>query len=305
MSSDCYSSNFNPKRFISLEKNVLSEIEPHSEQLLDEQHDLVRWIVYWDGAQSLQLFGVTKDSLAILQNCLIIQGKTKRTALKYAKKLIPSEGSAEWAQCPFLIYNSYRYSYKYECHIGYEVFWNGHSRFMLGTGDEIYDEAEIDESWFERDHSAYVDIDYDDDKGYLDDPGIKYDIPSTRSSYADAPESLISVAEDLVNSEVQKLDIASASEVFDGSSDSKFGSFVGGLFSLVFGLGIIIRSVIKLIIYGLIGLILLNLINYFTGWIDVTDSDDLALLFLGSGVILWASLTALKSAWKKSKEGSS
>ena len=297
--------NFNPKRFISLEKNVLSEIEPHSEQLLDEQHDLVRWIVYWDGAQSLQLFGETKDSLAILQNCLIIQGKTKRTALKYAKKLIPSEGSTEWAQCPFLIYNSYRYSYKYECHIGYEVFWNGHSRFMLGTGDEIYDEAEIDESWFERDHSAYVDIDYDDDKGYLDDPGIKYDIPSTRSSYADAPESLISVAEDLVNSEVQKLDIASASEVFDGSNETTWGCLIGTLLSLVGGIVIMVRSFIKLVIYGLIGLILLNLINYFTGWIDVTDSDDLALLFLGSGVILWASVTALKSAWKKSKEGSS
>jgi len=299
MSEESYIGMFYPERFISLEGNVVSEIAPHSDLLIHEQRELVRWMIYWDGVQSLQLFGVTKDGLAILQNRVEIQGKTKRTALKYAKKLMPYASSDEWSHCPFLVYTGSRYSYKHECDFVYQVFWNGHSRFMLGMGDEYYDEEDVETSWFSHEVGGYVTVDYDDDWGYLDNPGSEQEVPGTRSDYADAPDGLISSSESLVDYEARNLDIASVSEAFDDLAESGVGGCIAGLLTLIFGM---ISVVAKFALYGLIGLIILNFINYFTGWFDDTGPEDISPLFMISAIGLWGFKALAELAWNEFKE---
>ena len=111
MSEEGYMAMFYPERFIALERNELSELEPAGEVVAHEQQALVRWLVYWDGLN--RLYGVTKDGLAILQDRCELSGKTKRTAQKHARRLIRGEGSDEWATCPLLVYHASRYSYKH------------------------------------------------------------------------------------------------------------------------------------------------------------------------------------------------
>ena len=80
MSQASYIDIFYPERFISLEGNELSELGPAGEVVALEQQALVRWLVYWDGQNQLELYGVTKDGAAVLQDRRELSGKTRRTA---------------------------------------------------------------------------------------------------------------------------------------------------------------------------------------------------------------------------------
>ena len=110
MSQESYIDMFYPERFISLEGNELRELKPIGEVIAYEQQTLVRWLVFWDGLKQLELYAVTKDGLAILQDRRTLPGKTKRTAQKHAKQLI----QVKWrvGDCPILVYHGSRYSYK-------------------------------------------------------------------------------------------------------------------------------------------------------------------------------------------------
>ena len=68
MTEPSYIDLFYPERFISLEGNLVSDIEPFDTLVAHVQYDLVRWMIFWDQGASLQLFGVTKDGLAMLQD---------------------------------------------------------------------------------------------------------------------------------------------------------------------------------------------------------------------------------------------
>ena len=300
MSQESYIDMFYPERFISLEGNELRELKPVGEVVAHEQQALVRWLVFWDGLKQLELYAVTKDGLAILQDRRELHGKTKRTAQKHAKQLIPSEGYGEWAKCPILVYHESRYSYKFECYYPYGVFWNGHGRFLVGSGEEWYEEEREYEKpiWFYPNVGGYALQDYDDDLGYRE-MGMEIDIPDTRSDYADAPESLISSASNLVDHEAGSLDIASASQVFDELSSTELGGCIAGLLTLIFGT---ISVVTKFALYGLIGLIILNFINYFTGWFDDTGPEDISPLFMISAIGLWGFKALAELAWNEFKE---
>ena len=300
MSQESYVDMFYPERFISLEGNELSELEPVGEVVAHEQQVLVRWLVYWDGVNQLELFGVTKDGLAILQDRRELSGKTRRTAQKHARRLIPGEGSDEWATCPFLVYHASRYSYKHQCHYSYGVFWNGHGRFLVGSGEEWYEEeCEYEKPiWFYPNVGGYALQDYDDDLGYID-VGVEIDIPDTRSDYADAPEGLISSASTLVDYEAKGLDVASASEVFDELSNTELGGCIGGLFALLFAM---VGLFVKFIIYALIGLIIFNIINIFTGWFDDMSEEAFQGLWVAGAALVWGSVSLTHLVWERIRE---
>ena len=134
MTEPSYIDLFYPERFISLEGNVVSDIEPFSTLVAHVQHDLVRWMIFWDARTSLQLFGVSKDGLAMLQDRMEVDAGERSVVEVEAKRRLPSESSdPEWSKCPFLVYSDSRYSYKHQCNYRYGVFWNGHSRFIAGT----------------------------------------------------------------------------------------------------------------------------------------------------------------------------
>ena len=299
MTEPSYIDLFYPERFISLEGNVVSDIEPFSTLVAHVQHDLVRWMIFWDESTSLQLFGVTKDGLAMLQDRLEVDANQRSVVEVEAERSLPRESSdPEWSKCPFLVYSDSRYSYKHQCNYRYGVFWNGHSRFILGMGDEYYDEQDVETSWFSREFGGYVTVDYDDDEGYLD-PGSQIDIPDTRSDYADAPNSLVASAESLVYHEAQNLDVAGVSEAFNDLAESGAGGCIGVLHVLVFGMT---SLVLKFVVYGLVGLIIANIINYFTGWFDSTEPEDIDALFVISAIGLWGLKALAEHVWKELKE---
>jgi len=246
------------------------------------------------------LYGVTKDGLTILQDRREFSGKTKRTAQKHANRLIPGEGSGEWATCPFLVYHSTRYSYKHQCHYSYGVFWNGHGRFLLGMGEEWFEEdCEYEEpNWFHPTVGGYALQDYDDDLGYID-MGMEIDIPDTRSDYADAPEGLISSASNLVDYEAKGLDVASAAQVFDELSSTELGGCIGGLFALLFAM---VGFFIKFVVYAMIGLIIFNVINVFTGWFDDISEKAFQGLWVAGAAFVWGSLSLSRLVWDRFRE---
>ena len=301
MSQDSYIDMFYPERFISLEGNELRELEPVGEVVAHEQQVLVRWLVYWDGVSQLELYGVTKDGLAILQDRRELSGKTKRTAQKHAKRLIPGEGSGEWATCPLLVYHSSRYSYKHQCHYSYGVFWNGHGRFLLGMGEEWFEEdCEYEEpNWFHPTVGGYAVSDYDDELGSLN-TGIEIDIPDIRSEYADDPASLIAVAEVQVDSEARNMDIASVADVMDeyANSDAR---------ALFDGIGFVITTVftlfVKFIAFGTLGLLLITLVATLFGF-DLFNIPpwQLNILWWIGLITTWSSTSLLERKLKQFKE---
>jgi len=300
MSQESYIDMFYPERFISLEGNELRELKPVGEVIAHEQQALVRWLVFWDGLKQLELYAVTKDGLTILQDRRALSGKTKRTAQKHAKQLIPSEGYGEWANCPILVYHGSRYSYKFECYYPYGVFWNGHGRFLVGSGEEWYEEEREYEKpiWFYPNVGGYALQDYDDDLGYID-MGMEIDIPDTRSDYADAPEGLISTASNLVDYEAKGLDVASAAQVFDELSNTELGGCIGGLFVL---LSAMVGFFIKFIVYALIGLIIFNIINVFTGWFDGISEKAFQVLWVAGAAFVWGAVSLTRLAWDRVRE---
>ena len=77
MTESSYIDLFYPERFISLEGNEVSDIEPFSTLVAHVQYDLVRWMIFWDERASLQLFGVTKDGLAMLQGLMEVDANER------------------------------------------------------------------------------------------------------------------------------------------------------------------------------------------------------------------------------------
>ena len=53
MTEPSYIDLFYPERFISLEGNGVSDIEPFSTLVAHVQHDLVRWMLFWDESTSI------------------------------------------------------------------------------------------------------------------------------------------------------------------------------------------------------------------------------------------------------------
>ena len=305
MIESSYVDLFYPERFISLEGNIVNDIEPFSTLVAHVQYDLVRWMIFWDEGHSLQLYGVTKDGLAMLQDRMEVDANERSVVEVEAERRLPSESSdPEWSKCPFLVYSASRYSYKHQCNYRYGVFWNGHSRFIAGTGDEWYEEAEDEDyeefSWFHPGVGGYVEYDWDDTLDQLH-PGSDIDVPDTRSEYADDPESLIATASSQVDCMSNSLDVASLSNVMDEFSSSEIGGCIAGLFEIA---AVFVGLFFKFFVYGVIGLIILNVINLFTGWFDGVDSEEIGELWSVAALTVWAIVGLTKYVWNRIKERS-
>ena len=303
MTEPSYIDLFYPERFISLEGNVVSDIAPFDTLIAHVQYDLVRWTIFWDGVGSLQLFGVTKDGLAILQDRIKVQSRGRSAAEVEAKQRLPSESSdPEWSKCPFLVYSDSRYSYKHQCNYRYGVFWNGHSRFIAGRGDEWYDELEDENyeefSWFDPDVGGYVEYDWDDDLDQLE-PGSDIEIPNIRSDYADDPDMLISTAASQVDYMSNSLDVASMANVMDEFSSSEIGGCITGLLKIA---AVLIGLLFNFFVYGVIGLIIFNVINVSTGWFDDVSADEMGALWSVAALTVWAVVGSTKFVWNRIKE---
>ena len=303
MTEPSYIDLFYPERFISLEGNVVSDIAPFDTLIAHVQYDLVRWTIFWDGVGSLQLFGVTKDGLAILQDRIKVQSRGRSAAEVEAKQRLPSESSdPEWSKCPFLVYSDSRYSYKHQCNYRYGVFWNGHSRFIAGRGDEWYDELEDENyeefSWFDPDVGGYVEYDWDDDFDQLE-PGSDIEIPNIRSDYADDPDMLISTAASQVDYMSNSLDVASMANVMDEFSSSEIGGCITGLFEIA---AVFVGLFFKFFVYGVIGLIIFNVINVSTGWFDDVSVDEMGVLWIVAALTVWSGVGSTKFVWNRIKE---
>ena len=303
MTEPSYIDLFYPERFISLEGNLVSDIEPFDTLVAHVQCDLVRWMIFWDQGSSLQLFGVTKDGLAILQDRINVDAHEQSAVEVEAERRLPSESSdPEWSKCPFLVYSDSRYSYKHQCNYRYGVFWNGHTRFIAGTGEEWYEEVEGENheefSWFHPDVGGYVEYDWDDTLDQLQ-PGSDIDVPDTRSEYADDPELLIATASSQVDYMSNSLDVASVSDVMDEFSSSEIGGCISGLFEIA---AVFMGLFFKFFVYGLIGLIVFNVINVSTGWFDDVSTDEMGVLWIVAALTVWSGVGLTKYVWNRIKE---
>jgi len=303
MTEPSYIDLFYPERFISLEGNVVSDIAPFGTLIAHVQYDLVRWMIFWDEGRSLQLFGVTKDGLAVLQDRIKVESTGKSAPEVEAKRRLPSESSdPEWSKCPFLVYSDSRYSYKHQCTYRYGVFWNGHSRFIAGRGDEWYDELEDESyeefSWFHPDVGGYVEYDWDDDLDQLE-PGSDVEIPNIRSDYADDPDMLLSTAASQVDYMSNSLDVASMANVMDEFSSSEIGGCIAGLFEIA---AVFVGLFFKFFVYGVIGLIIFNVINVSTGWFDAVSADEMGVLWIVAALTVWSGVGLTKYVWNRIKE---
>ncbi len=294
MSQESYIDLFYPERFITLEGNTVSDIEPFNTLIAHVQYDRVRWMIFWDESTSLQLFGVTKDGLAILQRRLKSDDSECSAVRSEVKKYLPSDSSdPEWSRCPFLVYSDRRYSCKHRCHYRYGVYWNGHSRFIAGTG---YEEDEKF-SWFDPGVGGYVEYDWDDTLDELQ-PGSDIEVPDIRSDYADRPGLLIATASSRVDYIANSLDIASTSDVMDELSSSDLGGSISELSEIAAEL---FRWLFKFAIYGLIGLIIFNVINVFTGWFDNVGTEAMGELWKFAALVVWVVVSSTKYVWNEMK----
>lgn len=305
MIESSYVDLFYPERFISLEGNMVNDIEPFSTLVAHVQYDLVRWMIFWDEGHSLQLYGVTKDGLAILQDRFKVNIGKRSAARVKAEECLPRDSSdPEWSHCPFLVYSDSRYSFKHQCNYRYGVYWNGHSRFIASPGEEWYEEQEEENyeefSWFHPGVGGYVEYDWDDELGQLE-TGCRVDVPDIRSDYADDPAQLIATASAQIDHMANSLDVASVSDVMDEFSASNLGGCVNGLFEIG---AVIIELFFRFFVYGVIGLIILNVINLFTGWFDGVDSEEIGELWSVAALTVWAIVGLTKYVWNRIKERS-
>lgn len=299
MTEQSYIDLFYPERFISLEGNIVRDLEPFSVLLAHAQRDLVRWMIFWDEGSVLQIFGVTKDGLAILQDRICLEKRTKSAAVDAAKACLSGESTdPEWSHCPFLVYCDRRHSYKHDCDYQFAVFWDGHTRFILGIGDDWCDEDSAPYShldWFNPNVGGCVRLDYDDTLGYLD-PGTVLDVTHTRSDYADNPEALITSAASMVDYDARDLDTASVSDAMDDLSNAGFSGFL-----LLMGGALLAIAMVafKVAAFSLAGMTLLYTFAFWQGDVPNITLEKIEEWWLLGAVIAWGMKWIAGALWSR------
>ena len=157
-------------KYISLENNELQELtDVFPTEVCREDKDQVTWEILWDEGKNLQLFGITKDGLAILQDTWEMKknwnfSQTCRIAENLLEKKLRYRATADLENYdsdygidiedyyPFLVYVE---RVDWPNHPGrehdiYTVFWDGHNDFQTYS-TSYFDEEDIPESWFKSD----------------------------------------------------------------------------------------------------------------------------------------------------------
>jgi len=220
-------------KYISLENNELHELtDVFPTEVCREDKDLVTWLVLWDEKKSLQLFGVTKDGLAVLQDqwemkknwnfsqtCRIAQRLTdKKVYWRHNSTPIYDEYGDNLEldeQFPILVYSKH---IEWPNHPGrdhdiYNVFWDGHNDFQIYS-ESYWDEGDLPKTWFESDGTQELmndtRIDFDDDyQPYLEERDR-----SQPSKYLNNLGGLLNHS-GFIDEDVRSNSAASASDVFN------------------------------------------------------------------------------------------
>ena len=258
---------YEAKRYISLENNELHELtDVFPTEVCREDDELVTWVILWNEEKNLQLFGISKDGLAILQHKWEMKknwnfSQTCRIAENLLKKKLGSRQYADLVNhnldepvdidryFPFLVYVE---GMDWPYHPGrdhdvYTVFWDGHEDFQTYS-TSIYDEDDLPKSWFESDCG---DILLDDTRVY-DLYEVEQDDPlsvdrSEESRYLKKPEILLK-QKGAIESDIKWNSAASASDVFN----DPVAVYLGLGFLAAIPIGIIFAGWVITKIFGLL-----------------------------------------------------
>ena len=95
------------------------------------------------------------------------------------------------------------------------------------------------------------------------------------------------------------LDVASVYNVMDELSSSEIGGCITGLFEIA---AVFVGLFFKFFVYGVIGLIIFNVINVSTGWFDDVSADEMGALWSVAALTVWAVISLTKYVWNRIKE---
>jgi len=258
---------YEAKRYISLENNELQElIDVFPTEVCRKDEELVTWVILWNEEKSLQLFGISKDGLGILQHTWEMKKKwnfsqTCRIAEILLKKKLRSRQYADLVNhsldepvdidryFPFLVYvegMNWPYHPGRE-HDVYSVFWDGHQDFQTYS-TSIYDEDDLPTSWFESDCGDEL---IDDTRVYYsDEAGLDQlmDVDrSEQSRYFNRPEQLLN-KKSAIEADIKWNSAGSASDVFN----DPVAVYLGLGFLAAIPVGIIFAGWVVTKIFGLL-----------------------------------------------------
>ena len=225
---------YEAKRYISLENNELQEtLDVNPTEVYRHDENLVTWLVLWDEKKSLQLFGVTKDGLAVLQDqwemkknwnfsqtCRIAENlleKKLRYRLTADLDIYDSDYGVDIEDYyPFLVYVE---RVDWPNHPGrehdiYTVFWDGHNDFQTYSTSYFHEE-DIPEGWFKSDVGDVLEEDtWIDYFHVLQEDEIPDRKREELSDFFDKPEKLLN-QRSAIESDIKWNSSASASDVFN------------------------------------------------------------------------------------------
>ena len=258
---------YEAKRYISLENNELQELtDVFPTEVCREDLELVTWIILWDEGKNLQLFGTTKDGLAILQDTWEMKknwnfSQTCRIAENLLEKKIRWRATADLDDYdsdygidiedyyPFLVYVE-RMDWPYHPgreHDIYTVFWDGHNDFQTYS-TSYFDEEDVPKNWFKSDVGEVL---LDDTWSYYFDDIEEGEIPDRKrhepSDYFADPEKLLN-HRGAIASDIKWNSSASASDVLSDPTTVSLG--LAFLAAIPIGIFLAIWLVTK--IFGLI-----------------------------------------------------
>ena len=250
-------------KYISLENNELHELtDVFPTEVCREDKDLVTWLVLWNEKKSLQLFGVTKDGLAVLQDqwemkknwnfsqtCKIAQRLTdKKVYWRHNSTPIYDEYGDNLEldeQFPILVYSKH---IEWPNHPGrdhdiYNVFWDGHNDFQIYS-ESYWDEDDLPKTWFESDGAHEL---MDDTRIGLDDDYQSFIEERDRcepSKYLNDLSGLLDHTR-FIDEDVRRNSAASASDVFN--DPTVVNSCLGVLIAIPVGIFLALWLVSKLL----------------------------------------------------------
>ena len=243
---------YEAKKYISLENNELQEaLTVYPTEVYRHDENLVTWVVLWDEKKSLQLFGVTKDGLAILQDqwqmkknwsfsqtCKISQRLTdKKVYWRHHSTPTYDEYGDDFEldeQFPILVYSKH---IEWPNHPGrdhdiYNVFWDGHNDFQIYS-ESYWDEDDLPKTWFQNDGTDELmnDTRIDFDDAYQ--PFLEERDRSEPSQYLNDLSGLLDHS-GFIDADVRCNSAASASDVFN--DPTAVNSCLGILIAIPIGL---------------------------------------------------------------------
>ena len=258
---------YQAKKYISLENNELQILDDvYPTEVCREDKDQVTWVILWDEGKNLQLIGITKDGLAILQDTWKMNknwnfSQTCRIAGILLEKKLRYRVTADLDiydsdygvniedYYPFLVYVE---RVDWPNHPGrehdiYTVFWDGHNDFQTYS-TSYFDEEDIPEGWFKSDVGDVLEEDtwthYFDFLEEGETPDRKRE---ELSDFFESPEKLLN-QRSAIESDIKWNSSGSASDAFN----DPVAVYLGLAFLAVIPIGIIFAGWVITKIFSLL-----------------------------------------------------